>query len=214
MTSRIQAEGRTAPFGKVEQNQQNQLRLLQDGSLSVSQGLPPLAELARARVLYGCNNGSALGLGDVEAIPTTTASYALYNASATKHAVVIKIAATATTVTAAPEFALIAGLSPTAQASAETKYANSLALAITPGSPAPESYLTDAVTLAGTPLWMTIAKGETATGLLGSAAVAWVNGMFIVPPSFALGIDVLGSAGTTPLWDVDVLWAELDLTLG
>ena len=45
----------------------------------VSQIEPKYAELARARVLYGANNGSAVGLANVAAIPTTTASYALYN---------------------------------------------------------------------------------------------------------------------------------------
>ncbi|KKL74614.1 hypothetical protein LCGC14_2063140 [marine sediment metagenome] len=178
----------------------------------ISQIEPKYAELARARVLYAANNGSAAGLGDVEAIPTTTATYALYNNSDTKHLVVLKIGAIVTDVTPALGWGLIAGLSPTAQASAETKYANSLALAITPGSPDPGGYLTDAVTLAGTPLWMTL--GSSNGTLLGTSITAWVDGLFIVPPKFALGIDIVGSVGSTPLYDVDILWAELELELG
>lgn len=178
----------------------------------ISQIEPKYAELARARVLYAANNGSAAGLGDVEAIPTTTATYALYNNSDTKHLVVLKIGAIVTDVTSALGWGLIAGLSPTAQASAETKYANSLALAITPGSPDPGGYLTDAVTLAGTPLWMTL--GSSNGTLLGTSITAWVDGLFIVPPKFALGIDIVGSVGSTPLYDVDILWAELELELG
>ena len=170
-------------------------------------------ELARARVLYACNNGSAVGLGDVEAIPTTTASYALYNGHATKHLVVLKIGAMCTTITSDVTWGLIAGLSPTPQASAETKYANSLALAITPGSPTPGGYLTDAVTLAGTPLWITLGSAGAGT-LLGNSVTAWVDGLFILPPAYALGVDIVGSAGSTPLYDVDILWAELELELG
>ncbi len=181
--------------------------------LFVSQMDPKWMEYARAKVLYGANNGAAIGLANVAAIPTTTASYALYNSHVSKSCVVLKIAAMAETITAPLDFALIAGLSPTPQAAAETKYAASLALGITPGSPEPGGYLTDAVTLAGTPLWMTLAHYGGNNGLLGAAAVAWVEGMFIVPPRYALGIDVVGSAGTTPLYDVDILWVELDIDL-
>ena len=204
----------TAVFTKLPQAIERDVRLSQHGSLVTTQVEPKYAELARARVLYGANNGSAVGLANVAAIPTTTASYALYNGSTSKHAVVLKISVMVTTITAPTEFGLIAGLSPTAQAAAETKYANSLALAITPGSAAPESYLTDAVTLAGTPLWMTLGGHTATTPLLGGQITAYVDGMFIVPPKFALGIDVVGSGGSTPLFDVDILWAELEMELG
>ncbi len=181
----------------------------QHRALMVQKQLPDLAELARAGVLYGANNGSAVGLANVAAIPTTTASYGLYNAHATKYLMVLKIATMATDVTAPLDFALIAGLSPTPQAATETKYANSLALAISPGSPDPGGYLTNAVTLAGTPLWMTLGHYGGNNGLLGAAVVADVKGMFLVPPTYCLGIDIVGSAGSTPLFDVDVLWAEV-----
>ena len=208
-------QGTVSPgLSRFPSNAQHDIATTAYRSQFVSQVEPKYAELARARVLYGANNGSAVGLANVAAIPTTTASYALYNGSATKHAVVLKIAIMATTITAPEDFALIAGLSPTAQASAETKYASSLALAITPGSSAPESYLTDAVTLAGTPLWITLGSNSSSTPLLGAAVTAWVDGLFIVPPSFALGIDIVGSSGSTPLFDVDILWAELQLDLG
>ena len=183
-------------------------RTSQFRSEAVYQIEPKYFELARAGVLYGANNGSAVGLGDVEAIPTVTASYGLYNNHDTKSLVVLRIACMGSTITVSPEFALIAGLPGTPQNSAETKYANSLALAIN-GSDTPGGYLTDAVTLTSTPLWMTIAKGETASGLLGSSAIAEVEGLFIVKPGFCLGIDILASAGSgTPKWDVDILWAE------
>ena len=108
---------------------------------------------------------------------------------------------------------LIAGVSPLPQAAVETEYANSLSKAMLPGSPAPEGYLTDAVTLADTPVWNTLGSYEGNSGLLGAAIVADVGGMFIVPPKFALGIDIVGSAGTTPLFFVNVIWAELELQL-
>ncbi len=183
-------------------------RTSQRRSRAVFQVEPKYFELARAGVLYGANNGAAAGLADVEAVPTTTATYGLYNNHATKSLVVLKIAITTTTITASPEFALIAGLPGTPQDSAETKYATSLALAIN-GSDTPGGFLTDAVTLTSTPLWMTIAKAESASGLLGTSAIAWTDGLFIVRPKFCLGIDILGSVGSTPLYDVDILWAEM-----
>ena len=206
--------GESRPYGKVPQFTVQNLRLTQQQSLCVDQVSPQWMELARAGVLYGANTGAATGLVNIAAIPTTAAKWGLYNGSSSKQLVVLKIAAVCTTITAPVTFALIAGLPATAQASAETKYATSLALPINTGQPAAQGYLTDAVTLAATPLWQTIAAYEGDSGLLGAAAIAWVDGMYIVPPRFCLGFDVVGSAGTTPLFDVDIVWAELDMDLG
>jgi len=209
--------GNTSQFGRIGEFIDRTVRLDQHQNTMVSQGMPPLAELARAGALYGANNGSAVGLANVAAIPTTTASYGLYNNHASKHLVVIKIAVMATTITAPVDIGLIAGLPGAPQAAAETKYASSLALAINSNGisgTTPGGFLTDAVTLAATPLWQTIAHSTSSAPLLGMAAIAWVNGMYIVPPKYCLGIDIVGSAGSTPLFDVDILWAELDMTLG
>lgn len=211
MTDKVVPQGTVGGLDKFVKNVESGIVVSQHRGQFVSQMDPKYMEYARARVLYGANNGSAVGLDDVETIPTTAATYALYNGHASKSLVVLKIAATVTTVTSALSFGLMAGLSPTPQAAAETKYANSLALAITPGSPDPGGYLTDAATLAGTPLWMALANNQTGAGDLGASAIAWVDGLFIVPPRYALGIVILGSAGTTPKFDVDVLWAELSV---
>ncbi len=202
------------PFGKVPQKTTQNVRMTQQQSLAVDQISPRYMELARAGKLYGANTGAATGLVNVAAIPTVAAKWGLYNGNANKHLAVIKIAAVCTTITAPVTFALIAGLSPTAQASAETKYAASLALPINTGQVPAGGYLTDAITLTSTALWQTIATYEGNSGLLGASAIAWVDGMYIVPPKFALGFDVLGSAGTTPLFDVDIIWAELEMDLG
>ena len=198
---------------KFENGQTVEVVTSQHRSQFVSQVEPEYMELARAGKLYSCENGTAVGLANVAAIPTTTASYALYNGSASKHLVVLRIATSCEVITAPVTFMLIAGISPLPQASAETEYASSLSKAMLPRSPAPEGYLTDAVTLADTPVWNTLGSYEGNSGLLGAAIVADVKGMFIVPPSFALGIDIVGSAGTTPLFFVNVIWAELELQL-
>jgi hypothetical protein len=212
MSDIVQAQGYSFPFGKLGENNASPLNILQSRALAVQPVLPELSELARAGVLYGANNGSAVGLPNVAGIPTTAATYGLYNNHASKYAVVLKIAVIATTVAPPKDFALIAGLPLVKQASAETKYASSLALAINPNSPEAGAYLTDAVTLAGTPLWQTLGVANLCGELLGAGIVAWTKGMFYVPPGYCLGIDIVGSAGTTPLFDVDILWAELDVT--
>ncbi len=203
-------KGTVSGLEKFPNGSEPGIPISQHRGLFTSQLEPKYIELARAKWLYEANNGSAVGLADVETIPTTLATYGLYNSNAIKSLVVLKISVTTTTITAALGFALIAGLSPTAQASAETKYSGSLALGITPGSPAPGGYLTDAMTMTGTPLWITLGSNNAGV-LLGSGITAWVDGIFTVPPKFGLGIDILGSAGSTPLYDVDILWAELDL---
>lgn len=206
-------QGRTYALGAIPGNSWEHLHMGRHGGLQVESIMPKYAELARARVLYGANVGAAVGLSPVQAVPTTTASFALYNAHASKSCVVLMISTHVKVITSGLDFSLIAGLSPTAQASAETKYAASLALAITPGSTSPGGYLTDAVTLAGTPLWLTLADYKGTNGILGAAATAWVDGLFIVPPTYALGIDIVSDTGTTPKFAVDVLWAELTMDL-
>ncbi len=208
--------GTTSQFGRIGEFIERTVRLDQHQNTMVSHGMPPLAELARAGALYGANNGSAVGLANVAAIPTTTATYGLYNNHSSKYLVVIKIAVTATTVAPPKDIALIAGLPSAPQAAAETKYASSLALPIntnTSGGTTPGGFLTDAVTLAATPLWQVIGVANLVGELLGAGIVAWVNGMYVVPPKYCLGIDIVGSAGTTPLFDIDLVWAELDMTL-
>lgn len=212
MPDPIAAESR--PFGRVPEFTNQNLRMSQQQGLCVDQLSPKYLELARAGKLYGANTGAATGLVNVAAIPTVAAKWGLYNGNANKNLVVLKMAAICTTITAPVTFALIAGLPASPQAAAETKYATSLALAINTGQVAPGGYITDAVTLAATPLWQTVAVYEGNSGLLGAAAIAWVDGMYIIPPRFVLGFDVVGSAGTTPLFDVDIIWAELDMDLG
>ena len=204
-------QGRTYPFSTLSVGSWEHLHTGRHGGLHVESIMPKYAELARARVLYGANVGAAVGLSPVQAVPTTTASFALYNNHATKSCVVLMISTHVKVITSGLDFSLIAGISPTAQAAAETKYATSLALAITPGSPSPGGYLTDAVTLAGTPLWLTLADYKGTNGILGASATAWVEGLFIVPPTYALGIDIVSDTGTTPKFAVDVLWAELTM---
>lgn len=201
-------------FGNIPQDIPRDLGMSQQQGLYIDQVSPKWMELARAGVLYGANNGSAVGLPNIVAIPTTTATYGLYNSHANKHLVVLKIAITTTTVQSAATFALIAGLPDTAQSSAETKYPASLALPINTGQSDPGGYLTDAVTLAATPLWQTLGCYQGQSILLGGGITAWVNGMFVVPPEFCLGIDIVSSAGDgNQLYDVDILWAEMDMVL-
>ncbi len=211
MSNPITAE--SLPFGKVPLRTVQTVRMTQQQSLAVDQMSPKYMELARAGKLYGANPGAAVGLPNVGAVPTTTATWGLYNGSQTKNLVVIKIAVTCTTITAPLTFSIIAGLPSSPQAAAETKYSTSLALPINTGQVPAEGYITDAVTLEATPLWQTIATYEGNSGVLGAGAVAWVDGMYIIPPRYVLGIDVVGSAGTTPLFDADVIWAELDMDL-
>lgn len=203
--------GITSKWAKYGVDRPLEHRLSKYRSLLMAKVEPDLMELASAGVLYGYNNGSANGLANVSGVPTTTATYGIYNASTSKSVVVLKIAVFCTTITAPLDFALIAGLPDAPQASAETKYSGSLALPINPGQQDAEAYLTDGVTLAATPLWQTFAHYGGGTGLIGSSAVAWVNGMYIIPPKYCLGIDIIGDAGTTPLYDVDVLAMEIDL---
>jgi len=215
MADRTLVRGNVSAHNKISEQTEIDIRLSQYRSQFVAQVEPKFMEWARAGLLYGGNNGSAVGLPNVSGVPTTTASWAIYNNSASKNLVILKVAVISTTITAPVTSALIVGLPATPQASAETKYPNSLALPVNTGQADAEGYLTDAVTLAATPLWQTVGAYEGNSGLLGGSIVAWLDGLYIVPPKFAFGIDVVGSAGSgSPLYDVDCVWAELPIDLG
>jgi len=191
------------------------LQLLPTGGLHVQTVNPKYMEFARGQRLYAASTGAGTAIAPVNALPTTTAAWALYNGDTGKHLVVLKITAHSVSGTLGLGMSLLAGISSAAQASAPSAYSSSVHKAITPGSADTNGVFAQNVTLAGAPIWVNVAsRDQLSAASIGSGLVADVEGMFIIPPTYALGMTVLAPAGTSALFNVGVVYATVDLALG
>ena len=191
------------------------LQLLPTGGLHVQTVNPKYLEYARSQRLYAASTGAGTAIAPDASLPTTTAKWALYNGDTGKYLVVLKITAHSVSGTLGLGMSLLAGLSSTAQASAASAYASSVHKAITPGSPATNAVFSQNVTLAGAPIWVNVGSRDQVSAVsVGSGIVADVEGLFVIPPTYALGMTVLAPTGTTALFNVGVVYATADLALG
>src|SRR3990167_1629262 len=71
--------GVTTSFGKSPENVSVDVRLSQHRSVFMQQVEPKYMEFARARRLYGANTGAGTAKAPVTAVPTTTATWVIYN---------------------------------------------------------------------------------------------------------------------------------------
>ena len=68
---------------------ENQVRADEYGNQTFSQSLPPLADLARNRKIFGHNSGTNAGVAPVAAVPTTAAQFYLFNSSETLSIIIL-----------------------------------------------------------------------------------------------------------------------------
>lgn len=186
-------------------------------SIAVAQFEPPYLEALRAGYRYvGGTQVIASGIAPVTAIPTTTATLALYNTASdgAESLVVDQIG-----------FFLGSG-TPTAGAT--------LLLALSAGKPtapsAASNYSSQCLSTTGKSTvarWataLTIASGSSWFQAQSTFQLAAVNvgqgdrpatpaSGIIVPPGYALGIAILSGAGTTPLYSVSASWLEIPLDI-
>lgn len=210
------ARGTTATFAKYAEGLDSDLRMSQHRSLFIGELEPKYMEFARTRRLYGANTGAGTATAPVQALPTTTASWALYN-PATNTRVLVPLRAYCWSVsgTTGLGLAMLIGNLTTvvATASIPTAYTDSVSAAIMPNSAATNAIFGSAVTVPA-PTWnVAAARSQVAAIEVGSGLSAELHGMYIVEPGFALVGDVLAPAGVTALFGFGFIWGELDLDL-
>lgn len=162
---------------------------------------------------------STTGIGTVQAVPTTTANWLLYNPDPGRAYVIDQITAFFLSGTAGIGGTLVGIVSPitatlpaaatgAAVGNASAGGLNSKAvLAVTYTLPTP----------AGMVQWGILPgqQGQT-TGVvpgLGGNYTADVRGRLIVPPGKALGLALITAAGTAPLFVMGASWHEVELDL-
>ena len=191
------------------------LQLVPSGALHVQTITPMMAEWARAQKLYGANTGAGTAKAPVAAMPTTAAAWALYNGYSGKYLVVTRVYNWSVSGTLGLGMSLIAGLSTASQASAPTAFSSSIHAALQPGSPSTQAVFAGAVTLAGAPVWAVEGSRDQVSAVaVGSGITADVQGKYIIPPAYALGLSVLAPTGTSALFGCGFEYYVADLSIG
>lgn len=187
-------------------------RLTEHESLAVANVEPSRFELSRAgRRFIGGNQIIANGIAPVTAIPTTTATLALYNADPVRSLIIEQLGFWLGSGTPTAGATLLATVSqgpiaspPTANA---TGYSNQSASG---SSMASRAIWTTAVTLPLSPAWVQVSSTfQLAAANVGQGdLVSNLDGALVVPPLRALGLAILSGTGTTPLYGVSCIYVE------
>ncbi len=188
-------------------------------SLAVAQVEGYNSEAARAgRRFIGGNNIIANGIAPVSAIPTTTATLALYNSApeSGRSLHIDRITFWLGSGTAAAGATLFGTVSPSAIAAAPTAMATGYTISSASGS-TNSSYaiFTTAATvpvLPAAPAWIALSSSFQAAAAnvgQGDGSVEYCGGI-IVPPKRALCLGILSGAGTSPLYGISIVWNEFE----
>lgn len=209
-------------FTKQGNGADNAIRATGLESLAVAQVEADNVEVARAgRRFAGGNQIIANGIAPVSAIPTTTATVALYNAEADggKAYCVDRINFWLGSGTAAAGATLMVAISPSKIATVPTTNATGYASASCSGSAnQTKSRWATAVTFPSSPIapaWVAvISTFQLAAANVGQGdGFSEQKGALIIPAGYALGFAILSGAGTTPLYGISAQWTEIELDL-
>lgn len=188
------------------------------GSVPTAQVESEFLEMTRAGRRFNGIFGT-VGIGSVQAVPTTAAAWALYNADKNRAYVIDSITAFFLSGTAGIGATLVSIVSPitaTIPGAAATATVGSCsaggltskaALAVNYTLPTPAGMIQWGITPGYQGQSTGVAPG------LGGAYTADVRGRLIVPPGDVLGVSLITAAGTSPLFILGAAWHEVELDL-
>ncbi len=209
-------DGRTTVMQRRAVNTRGDIRQDQYGNFTITKSLPDLTELAMNRKLYSASTAAGTAKAPYAAIPTTTATWALYNGgTGNSQLVVIRIWAWLISGVRGIGEVIFAGTSSAAQGTALTAYSASVNKAVTPGSAATTAVFANAATLAGAPAWQVwAANGGGSIDISDSSGMsADVYGFYVVPPTYALGAGIYNIGGTSALYGLGFDYAIIEMEL-
>uniref|UniRef100_A0A6M3J2G5 Uncharacterized protein n=1 Tax=viral metagenome TaxID=1070528 RepID=A0A6M3J2G5_9ZZZZ len=189
------------------------LKATRDGELRVTQYLPAYANLVAAGKVFGFESSAGTAKGPVTAVPTTTATWSLYNASTTAHIVILRVAFAAVSGTMGLGAAIVGTVAIGNQTAEVAKYTSSVVGCLDGTAKTPDAFFANATTLVGTqsPWIFLAARDMLAVVAVGAGLVADVDGLMVVPPKGCAGFDILAPAGTSALFDCSIIAAQLVL---
>lgn len=206
-------ELRVGPFGVAYGDRLARATML--GSLAAAQVEPAKAELARSGRRYaGVIGNGATFKAPVVAVPTTTATWCLYNGYPDNGdwLFVDSLGFFLASGTVAVGGTLIVAVTNGPVATVPTAYASSVTGSLNGGATGSgtKALLANAVTIPASSVWHPVIGGDwAATTTIGLGLVVQLHGGYAIPPKYGLAIDVLSGAGTTPLFGVSATWDEL-----
>lgn len=215
MSMLVTVQGRAVAPGYGSSGAVRDLAQTAMGSLRVA-GFGP-AGLEDALAGYRFGGGCqviASGIAPVTAIPTTTATLAIYNPITSGKVLVIDwlsfFLGSGTAAAGATLMATVSGQVATAPSAAANYSSANLA-----GRSGPSvAVWGTAVTIPSGAAWLGVRPTfQLAAANVGQGnGMAPINGAMLVGPGKALGLAVLSGAGTSPLYQVSASWLELPLT--
>ncbi len=177
------------------------------------------AELARAGRRFMLGNSAAItGVAPVQALPTTAAQWAIWNADPSQSMWFEEIGMYLTSGTPGVGGLLLACLFQTPAQSGSSTAGASIA-SMSSGGRASKAIVKSAVTITtpASPTWYPIASDPSpnVTAFASSTFLEHRNlqGGLVVPPGWGLGLAVVSPAGTSPLFAPFGQWAEYDSDL-
>jgi hypothetical protein len=177
------------------------IRLNLDQSLVVATRETRYGELAKeTKIFQGVIGNGATFKAPVTAVPTTTATWGLWNGEAAGGKIYypIKIGFFLASGTAAVGATLIATASDAVHGSVPSAYAASV-ISNNGGGATTKARLINAATVPGTqPAWAALKSSQQAAATtIGIGEVADVEGLYAINPTYALYIDILSRTCTT-----------------
>jgi hypothetical protein len=189
-------------------------------SAAVDQVAPPKFELSRAgRRFHLAYNGTApSGIAPVQALPTTAAQWAIWNADKNRALLMETLGLFPFSGTPGVGGVLLACLF-AAPAQTGAQAAGIVVANMSNGGLASKAFIKSGVTITdpAAGLWMPVAENPSPNvgAFPGSGIIANRNlqGSIIVPPQMGLGLVALALAGTTPLFGPIAEWSEIEADL-
>lgn len=191
------------------------------GSLAVAHYEPEKAirTVMNNRFAVVVGNGATFK-APVTAIPTTTATWMLWNGESQssgvgKHLFIDQASCFLASGTAASGITLLGCVTLEAQATVSA-YAGTVKSALNgTGGTSTNQVLGNALTISGTqPAWHVLAGiDNVASATIGMSVTAEIKGGIMVPPGYGFCLAVLSGTGTSALYGVSVVWDEINLDL-
>lgn len=204
---------------------QQAIRATGTGSLPFDAVLPLCAEMSRAGRRFMLGNIAAItGIAPVTALPTTAATWGLWNASTTKACFFEEVGVYGTSGTSAAGAQLLACIykAPAAVVGAAT-YTGTAITSCSGGGLVSQLLIAEGVTVTGTlnsasPNWYPLAQSYSTLAAAfpaGTQACEHRNlqGRLVLPPQSGLGLTVLAGTGSSSLFAPFAMWVEVESDL-
>jgi len=198
-------------------NEPVDLKCSRYGDLRVAQFLPPYAMLAASGQLFAIDISGATAKAASSATPSTAPTWGLYNANpgGGKHLVLIQVGWATVSGTAGLGMSIVAtsAIGEQTLVSSGDHYSDADVSCLDGTAKQPNCYLDEDPTVLGAQASYVILKCATLSAVtaIGAGGVAYADGMIIAPPEGMICLDAVSPAGSTSLFDISIVIAEVQL---